>query len=286
MDEDILVSQFNKDLDDILEGKCPEPHGDTSREYTAALDLAGRLKENNFVSESTRLRLRQHMSREYSSMKKESFMNRIIAKRKPALMVGTAAAVILLAVALALPGNLAAVAKDSIARTFKIGKYVTVIQEPDQAPGSLPGEPPKDGTILPDGSVLRVGSEEPAETVYYSSLAEAQKVAGFKILTPGYLPAGYTFKEAKGLGTYADYMQLVYDGNGKEISIIMTKMSEQNKFEVATNGQVEQVDINGGQGTWSEPNNVMWEKDDVNYSLDCSPGLGRAEAVKIAESIK
>lgn len=66
----------------------------------------------------------------------------------------------------------------------------------------------------------------------------------------------------------------------------MTKISEQNRFDVATNGQVEQADINGNMGAWSEPNNVMWEKNGVNYSLDCSTKLGKAEALKIAKSVQ
>lgn len=287
MNEDIFMRLFNQDLDDIMEGRHPGPHGDTSGEYTGILELAGRLKENNFVSEATRVRLRQQMSRGYAGTKKVDIMTTVIRQRKPALIIGTAAAAtLLLTVALALPGNMAAMAKDSIAKVFKIGKYTSVIQKEDPAPNTMPGEPPQDGTILPDGSVLRISNREPADTVHYSSLAEAQKVADFEILSPGYMPAGYTFKEASGFGTFSGYMHLVYSNGSDKITLNITKMSEQNKFEVSTNGQVEQVDINGNSGTWSEPNNVMWENDNINYSLDCSPGLGKAEAIKIAQSIK
>lgn len=287
MNEDTLVKQFNQDLDDILEGKTPQPQVDISPEYTGVLDLADKLKASNFQAEPAKLKLREQMFNPgHTKMNKEAFMNRIFEKRKPALVVGTAAAVILLAVALALPGNMAAIAKDSIAKTFKIGKYVTVIQEDDPVQSPVPGELPKDGTVLSDGSVLRIGNQEPAETVHYTSLAEAQKAVDFKILTPQYLPAVYSFKEAKGLGTCKDYIELVYDGGEKKITIIMTKTSEQNRFDVATNGQVEQADINGNVGTWSEPNNVMWEKNGVYYSLDCSTKLGKAEALKIAKSVQ
>lgn len=317
MNEDQRIKCFARDLDDILEGKEPVHNEGISPEYAEVLDLASMLTGTDFSAENGgRERIKRKLSdrcqgRRCHKFNKEVGMNKLWKERRPAVIIGTAAVIAVMALALIFPGTMMAMANnaaDNITKILHIGKYATVMQMEDS--GNKPATPLltaeqkaklQAGEIVtiktPDGDIAisgaKAGDEEKADrpgVVHYAALADAQKAASFQILTPEYLPQGYAFKEAQGYeGSGADgardYANLYYKGPGKDIILMERIMHEKTRFEESTGGKIEAVDINGATGAWMEPHTLVWEKDGVNVHLFCK-GFSKEKALKIARSVK
>lgn len=226
-------------------------------------------------------------------------LKELFAARRPGVLVGTCAIIIMLAIAMVYPGKLTAVASsvsDSVLKTFNLGEYSVVIQMKDTAPEEKVTLTPeqneklaKEGFVeieTADGTIsIGTNPTEEAMRDTYASLAEAQKVAGFRVGCPSYLPEGYAFKEAKAYEGSNQYMDLYFNGPGKDIILMERLMNKDTAYVESTNAEVEAVDINGVRGVWEAPHTVTWEKDGVNYSLFCK-GFNKEEALKVARSVK
>jgi|GEM_PF-2156375 len=330
MNEETLVQKFNNDLDSILEGRTPGKD-EVSLEYSELINVASVLKQVNFDSTGqSKSRIRQQVlsrNQRYNQSNKEVFMNSIFRMRRPALALGSAVTVAVIALSLAFPGTMTAMASSAahnIGKILKIGNHSSVIQldDEDTVFPALNGEveitmkSPNSETMVGEVTISEHGSGSVAgiavispdgetrvaakattdeysgetkpplsEIIKYDSLSEAQKATSFNVLVPDYLPAGYSFKEAQGYGSASDCIDLNYKGDGQDIILMQKLMNEQTYVTYATNGSVEQVDINGAVGVWIESYSLVWERDGVNYSLYCKD-LNKDEAIKIARSIK
>jgi outer membrane lipoprotein-sorting protein len=126
-----------------------------------------------------------------------------------------------------------------------------------------------------------------------SSLEEAGKKVSFKILTPEYLPEGYTFDNALVYNNSRfppkdqifESVGLTY--TNKEASIDLTETAYENQSsdtEVTNDG--EDIKINGIEGKYVSKDNLnvmTWKLGNVDLSLCAS--LEKDEMLKIAESI-
>jgi len=301
--------QFNQDLDDILSGKTPPQIQAMPQEYQEMLELASNLADPDFISpnrsrEIARQRLlsscRESVQAGYR--KESGLMNlikRIFEERRPGMVIGTCAIIALLAIGLIFPSDLKAVASNisyNIIKTLKLGPYCSVIQVEDTDSGVKPlsqeqkARLEKEGTLdieTPDGVVTirkQKESDQPPMNVF-SSVAEAQKEMGFTVVSPTYLPAGYAFKEAKAYKGSDQYLNLYFNGSGKDIILMERLMNKDTAYVASTNGPVESVDINGAMGAWEAPHCLTWEKDGVNCTLICK-GFSKEEALKIARSFR
>ena len=262
-----------------------------------------RMITNTLISKANSISPREDMAERVKSAVISGPKKRSSLLRRSASFCGKVAAVVaLFVVTLVFHGNLMAMAgdaADNIIKILNLGNYSSVIQVEDKASNQQAlsqeqkDELLKGGTITiqtPDGAVVIKGKDPsmgayPEGTVPYSSLIEAQKGACFKVLSPGYLPSGYAFKEARGFKDSKYYMDLYFTGPGKDIVLSQRMMNQETGFVLGTNGPVESVDINGVTGAWVEPHSVLWEKDGVSYDLICK-GFSKEEIVQVARSIK
>lgn len=312
-----MIPRFTRDLNNILDGKKPIPSDDISSEYKEALEVAYTLTGTDFSAENgSRERIKRSLigrcqDRRRHLFTKEVVMSKLWRERGPAVIIGTAAAIAVLVLTLIFPGAMMAMANsaaDNITKIFHIGRYATVMQmesdRPEQASLTLTEEQKarlqagETVTIkTPHGDVaisgVEAGGEEQADqpgVVHYAALDDAQEAVSFQILTPRYLPQGYTFKEAQGYeGSKAegagDYANLYYRGPGKDIILMERIMNESTQYTESTDEKVEPVDINGTVGVWMEPHTLVWEKDGVNIHLFCR-GFSKEEALNIARSVE
>lgn len=295
MKEKDLIDRFNQDLDIISVGQIPAGEG-LPEEYREVLGLAAALKELDFSpDEVDRDRKRKQLINAYINGENKAHQRkvRLTAPRwlRPALAAGAAAMVLMLAVSIVFPGKITATANNAferIIKTIHMGQYVTIIQVDDIQATVNAGE--NQGANSETVAKTDEDSEQPrANVVIYPTLKEAQKNACFKILVPKYLPDGYVFKEAeaykapKEAKASDEYINLYFKGPGKDIIIMERVLNENTQFVSGTNGEVEQVDINGSVGAWEAPHCVEWTKNDVSCSLFCS-GFDKAEHLKIARS--
>lgn len=129
--------------------------------------------------------------------------------------------------------------------------------------------------------------------IIYSSLEDAQSDADFDIKIPEYIPDGfefadaYTFKDENG-NTSGLYRNLEYaDKNGKKIVLYERFINEETAFVATTNGEIEEIEINGRKTVITDNRNLSFEtEDNVSVSILAKDCITKDELIKIAESIE
>jgi hypothetical protein len=176
----------------------------------------------------------------------------------------------------------------------------------EQRLGGTP--PPTPQEVLNTPNSQQVGLQEQQAT----TLAEARKLAGFDILSPSYLPSGYTLQrytvlvgkdtpaqEVSAEYISSDYQQLFYL---RQISYTASDTSNILEFPVG-NAPVTTVKVRGQQGVWVEGTNqgahqtesgeevlvpwnmLLWVEGDYFFWL-YSSALPLEENLKVAESLR
>ena len=126
----------------------------------------------------------------------------------------------------------------------------------------------------------------------FASIEDAQNTANFDIKVPQKLPEGYkldrvyTYTDDK--GDYSgDYMTLKYVNGDNEITIFERIINDETAFESATNGEIEEIKINGCTAAVEGNSSINWEtKDGVSVGIYVRDGLTKAEMIKFAKSVK
>lgn len=298
MDRFDFVEHFNEDIDSILDGQPQNRNKEDQAKYNDLLSLAAILAETDIIPENGKKQMlrrqlvKRCLAENTAGRNKEAIMRNFFKKRRPALLVGSFALVAMLGFYLISPATLTAMA-ENIGNILKIGPYVTLINE-DSTP-----EPPKTNPLTPEQQaqldrngyveiqnengtmVVSTWGEPPVDKVNYSNLVDAQQGVSYKLLAPQYLPEGYSFKSAETYRGSKEYINLEFQGPGKDIILMQRLMNEQTKYE--TGGKVVPVNINGQTGAWVD-SSLTWDKDGINYIL-IAKGLSQDEILKIAESI-
>ncbi len=316
MNERDWADRFSRDVDSLLNeaGRTdPEP---TPTEYRQALDLARTLAATDFSAESrVRQALRRRLlnridAREWWQLRKEYTMRTFFWKRHPAVTLAAVVLAAILVVTLAWPGTLTAVAEgiENFVQSLSLGPHTTVHQvSPDQAAA----RPQKPAPATPevkqrsDGWTIRtaIGNfggnvlpDHDATVHRFSTFDMAQAATPFSLRQPGYLPAGYVFREAMvapGGSTFLFY-------NGPEGDIILVQWPVYDRVDKLSDDQVvttvfmigtltdkpiEEVMLNGQPAGWVEGSGLMWEADGVSFTLG-GASLSLDEALRIAESLE
>lgn len=312
MKEERLIDYFDQDLEDILGGHSPKHNESLPQGYKEVLDVAVSLSRLDYSpDEAKRNRKRQQIINGYKNCSQKghgSFegLNRR-AWAKPVLATAAAALVITLAVSVAYPGKLTAAARN-VTKIIAINKYVTVESvdcnpmDANDVGIKVGGEGSREqftGTIkvkkVANADIkgttfsiaLPVRNDTGADNVVYPTLAEAQKTLKYRMLSPQYMPPGYSFKEAEGIRdsnnkAVDDYINLYYQRQGNDVFILMQRVLGDDS-ELYNDGET--VDINGETGVWMKPNSLAWKKAGVVYNL-VGNGLSQEESIKIARSVK
>lgn len=114
------------------------------------------------------------------------------------------------------------------------------------------------------------------------TLSEAQKTAGFPLLTPTYVPNGATLVDVLKVG---HTIALRYEFSGGGLAITEGNGVQKNPGT----GQSESVTVRGTTGTFRSNSNgtqgiLAWTQNGVTYTV--SGVISKADAIKVADSLK
>ncbi|EHJ01599.1 hypothetical protein CDLVIII_5108 [Clostridium sp. DL-VIII] len=145
-----------------------------------------------------------------------------------------------------------------------------------------------------DGSVTtEKQAKEEKEKAKENTLTviDSSKVNGythFEVKLPSYLPDGYKFEKAEFYKDSDEYATLYFKNKetGKEIYMQQRFACEDTKATLATDGDIENIKINGVDAILEDEHNIDWEVNNVVYFLNSGKDLSKDETIKIAESIK
>ncbi|MDF2986273.1 MAG: hypothetical protein K0R50_1783 [Eubacterium sp.] len=119
----------------------------------------------------------------------------------------------------------------------------------------------------------------------------------FKVILPGYLPAGYKFdraefyKDNEGNVSRTKYIDLIFtnETTGNHFFMQQRFSDEETAYEFSTEDVIEKIKINDSDAVISEGNHgkgIDWEYNGVLYGLNGRGNVDKSELIKIAESIK
>lgn len=137
----------------------------------------------------------------------------------------------------------------------------------------------------------QLDKEGAAQKFVVKEPAELDKYALFKVKLPEYLPEGFAFDHGEfykgGEGVDGQIVELFFTSGqtGRRIWMQLRSSSDDNAYEMSTDGKIEQMKIKGADAVLMNDSHLEWEANGVLYGLSIR-GLDRAEVLKIAESIR
>ncbi len=324
MNERDRADQFSTEVDALLRS-AGRAQDDVGPDVDANLDVARRLVDQDFsvhsqVRHTLRAQLLDRLDRDATPRERwtATLAWRLRAPR-PALMAVTGAIAAVLLVGLLWPGALTAAAQGlerGIQRLF-LGGHTSVeqvtpgttIQEADAAQAEqlqLPEDPfgaavsdelgldDEDGGLWVIRSAISVREGLPAGALdltprLYDSFDEAQAVLDLRLLRPTYLPAGLALREVRATAFGGAVAR--YGGTSGRMVFSQTPVGEgetglgADSIATITNQPVREVQVRGVAGAWIEGLGLVWESDQVTYTLDTG-GLTLAEVLRVAESLR
>ncbi len=316
MHEQEWAYRFSHDVDNLLSKSGRVDFEPLTDDYRETLDFAQALIVTDFSHESQeRHRLRWRLLEQLDSPATRRSKEESVFKPAPPhslqrrLLASIAVALtVLLTIAFLFPGGPVAAAQ-SIANGAKLivlGAY----SRAQQIESVITGEPLPDDTwdiVLFPGA--GVGGNGPpgthAEVRSVEDLSAAQEMTSFHIRVPSYLPDGYKLMEIKLAPIWTSVGALLfpsnpnaflfYVGQGPDIVIVQQPVGPQPVGETgavvgqvigfATNGTLEEVEMNGHTAAWANDNLLLWEQDGVSYMVG-GIGLNLEEAIRIATSLQ
>ena len=113
------------------------------------------------------------------------------------------------------------------------------------------------------------------------------KVLDFTPPMPTELPEGFGLTAMAYFDTDGKYATFIYtNADGKEILINERLLNEDTAFHMGTDGEIEELDINGHKAVLSNGNSLDWEIDDVSVGINGRGNITRDELISMAESVK
>ncbi|AOY75802.1 DUF4367 domain-containing protein [Clostridium formicaceticum] len=143
------------------------------------------------------------------------------------------------------------------------------------------------------GEITTVGMRD-ERVLVIKDLSKLNQYTCFEVLLPSYLPEDYQFdraefyKDEDGAVNNSKYISLYFTNNktGKYIYMQQRFADEETAYEMATDGKIEKIKINGADAIISDNRSIDWEANNTLYMLSGRGEISKAELIKIAESIK
>ena len=116
----------------------------------------------------------------------------------------------------------------------------------------------------------------------------------FTVKLPSYLPTGYTFERAEyykdenGKVENSKYVNLYFMNKttGEELFMQERFADEETAYQIATDGTIEEIQINGNKALLFDNRSIDWESEGVLLALSGRGNISKEELIKIASSIK
>ena len=223
------------------------------------------------------------------------------------LTITAAVTALLVILVFAWPGALTTAAEgfEAFMQRLVLGEYTTVQQVPEKATPTrhptpaapLVAERQGDAWIIHTaiGSFHSPGGlpGRDNDLQRFTSFVETAGALPFTLYEPGYLPAGYAFREAVVTPLYRTF--LFYEGPAGDIVLLQMPVGEQpdddpthNLYavvEMFTDEPLESVTVGDTPAVWVGTRGLMWEAEGINFILG-GADLSRQEAIRIAESLE
>lgn len=314
MNEKMLAKQLEHDLDSLLDGRSLPNNANVGDDYRKALDAA-RLLASHDMSNESRIRktLRQKLlsrisdqPEEWHPIKKGNYPMK--TRSKLPAFVGAIAVIVLMA---ALPTVQAFAQKI----WNQIGPFIVIAQDnpypappADFNPTPLPGGPTAAPTQLPASTSNGPTPIAPDPNVRIISREVALSQLNFKMLTPSYVPEGFTLIDVPNnnvvfVGPGYINSAMVYtsvDNTDLQITQSTFDPKERFPFYVGDVG-ITQIKVRGKDAVFVKDaimgvlvdangqaipvNYLLWEEDGLFFMIQASK-LTQDEIVKVAESLK
>ena len=151
-----------------------------------------------------------------------------------------------------------------------------------------------------DMTTGEVITEEEAKKVRDESMmveTDTSKLSNYTCFTvklPSYLPTGYTFdraeyyKDENGKVENSKYVNLYFMNKttGEELFMQERFADEETAYQIATDGTIEEIQINGNKALLFDNRSIDWESEGVLLALSGRGNISKEELIKIASSIK
>lgn len=282
--------QFLHDLEAIERGKSLNSLDrslETTMETEQLLELATALHNKDFsaASDCNKVLLKVQKMK---NNQEENIMKNKNRFKTPAIVLSAALFMGLLSITIAAP-SFAQNIVDKVLASFNLG-HIQVSQM--ETPTSLPplSEVAQENNKI---KMTKVGEKETDDdTLSFNNFSDVDKYANFDVLLPTYLPEGYTFDRAE---LYKDdegqisgkYVDLYFTNKETKGTISMQQRlpDEETAFETSTDGELEQLTINGVTAILMDNHKLNWETKTALYSL-FSKDITKADLIRLAESIR
>lgn len=101
------------------------------------------------------------------------------------------------------------------------------------------------------------------------------------------LPGNFGFLGAAYFDTDGKYLFLCYaDSEGEYIVVNESLINDETAFSMGTDGEIEEVEINGHKAVLSDGKNLDWETGNVAVGINGREVISQEELFKIAESMR
>jgi len=315
MNEKFLIEQLEHDVDHLLDGRTPSDTERLGKEYRQLVETAQLLARHDLSTESRiQKTLRQKLLLRISNQRKEwspkEKGNRLMKTRTKNFIYAGVIAIILL-MAAALP-PVQALAQEILNH---VGPFVVIPQKlPLETPAAnfnptpISGDPtqaPENGSGYASNGPTPI---PPDPNVRILTAKEALDQFGFKVLTPVYLPEGFTLIDAPNNNVvfvgpgYINSSMAYTTVDGADLQIAQSTFNQQDQIPFHVGDvNVTQIKVRGKDavfvkdaimGIWVDENGqdipvsyLMWEEDDLFFMIQASK-LPQDEMVKIAEALK
>lgn len=324
MNEEMLIERLQHDVDHLLDGHTLSDTTSFGNEYHQMIETARLLVHHDMSSESQiQKTLRRELLVRISNQRREwSFKEKgnypMKTRSKLLAFVGVLATILLTAAALP---PVRAFAQEII---NQMGPFVVIAQDipfdvtpadftPTPLPGGPTGRPTTHSQAPTDGSGYTSNEPTPVSpdpNVQIITGEEALARFNFKMLTPSYVPEGFTLINAPnnnvvfvGPGyinssmvyttvddAYLGIGQSTFDQKDKipfyvgEVDVTQIKVRGKEAIFVKNAMMMTVLDANG-QNITLPVNYLMWEEDGLFFMMQTSK-LTQDEVIKIAESLK
>jgi hypothetical protein len=282
--------QFLHDLEAIERGKSLNSLDrslETTMETEQLLELATALHNKDFSAASDCNKVLLKVQKMKNNQEEDIMKNKNRFKT-PAIVLSAALFMGLLSITIAAP-SFAQNIVDKVLASFNLG-HIQVSQM--ETPTSLPplSEVAQENNKI---KMTKVGEKETDDdTLSFNNFSDVDKYANFDVLLPTYLPEGYTFDRAE---LYKDdegqisgkYVDLYFTNKETKGTISMQQRlpDEETAFETSTDGELEQLTINGVTAILMDNHKLNWETKTALYSL-FSKDITKADLIRLAESIR
>ncbi|MCM1991841.1 DUF4367 domain-containing protein [Oceanirhabdus seepicola] len=323
MSKRTIEDKFSIEMDGYFKG-IENKNKSEFEEYDELLELGKALADKDFSKDSNKEAVFNKVYKNINQYKGDNIMKKTSGIKRIKVAIALFAATCILGVSL-MQTSFAQEIVEKIINKITIGNVTSIqIEEPEEEVNAIPDiykgkifdkdgnsldiipEGYKGGMFTKDGEKIvrlshgKVITEEmdrlyrQEKLLVVSEVDKLNDYTCFNVGIPTYLPEGFEFdraefnKDENGDVKDSKYIDIYFTNKetGKSFICYQTFSSEENGVTTATDGEIEEIEINGVKAVLSSDRCIDMDANGVIYRLDSRRLFAKDELIKIAESIK